>query len=1036
MKFPFFSWVHYHRAIFKSVTAFTLAIFLWAFIFPVVLAAKEASERSSRTETGTQEKRVSEEEELSRTLEEIEEKLGKLEEKLLKGEEDSLEKDDLKKLKKKLRKLDQKAKENFQKIEKDLKAKKLPQVILDRHYQALASYQTEIRTLLENLDAVEGSVDHEDRKIKAKKAKEHLEKKQKKHMHTPVDPDNLPHRTPKIKKQKPRLKKEEYSEFQNEPILLAYNGDPSAFLMAQVTQDLPTPEDLNETIEVQFAQDIQDLAAQLNNEPIKIYEWVRNNIEFVPTYGSIQGADMCLQTKQCNSFDTASLLIALLRVSNIPARYVHGAIEVPIDKAMNWAGGFTDPVAAGNFIVSGGTPAQLVTSDGQVIKIQMEHVWVEAYVDYIPSRGAVHKQGDTWIPLDASFKQYTYETGLDLYSSLSFNGDQFMSGYISDIQDITPYQQYGKQMLAWLDANMPTATIEDILGAQDLPSTKVINQHTFPYLLGTLPYKVVVQGSKYSTVPDSMRHKVTLQISTDMFGEGGSSVTETLPELSDKRITLSYIPATSSDETLVTQYGGDMLNVPPYLLKVKPVLKADGIDAVTGGSVGMGTTQTFAVNIYTPAFGSDIVQNNVIAGTYSAITIQANKTPVEVAGARMEKLQNNSKNIDAVTLDDLLGELLYSIGLSYFHHLTFENDLYAKTFQMAYLKHPSEAITTLDINISYFFGIPRSASQGGLNIDVDRDVYSTASLAGDTNRSKAFMNISGMASSAWEHRIFEAFVNTPSVSAMKLLKYANQQGISILTIDSGNIGQLLSTLQISSDVKTEIQNAINAGKKVIVSQSEVQYYDWKGVGYVVLDPTTGAGAYMISGGLAGGGTATIPTNSNPPITMDKSSYSYINTVKVLRYSIMVNAIGMVGTLYGFGCKDPFTPIPSTCKNKIDCSGLVSYVYTQSGINVMGTPSNPKNAQIQYDFIVAQNGLTSYPQTGDLVFFQNTDDRNKNLKEDDGITHVGIYLWNDVMVSAGVTLGVEFYSVKGYFKTKINKQDAFVGYGTVFPSTNP
>lgn len=101
-----------------------------------------------------------------------------------------------------------------------------------------------------------------------------------------------------------------------------------------------------------------------------------------------------------------------------------------------------------------------------------------------------------------------------------------------------------------------------------------------------------------------------------------------------------------------------------------------------------------------------------------------------------------------------------------FHHLAFENDLYAKTFRIAYLKHSSEAITTLYINISSLFGVPRSASQGGLNIDVDRDVYSTVSFTGDTNRSKTFMNISGMTSSAWEHKIFEAFVNTPSVQSI------------------------------------------------------------------------------------------------------------------------------------------------------------------------------------------------------------------------------------------------------------------------------
>ena len=47
---------------------------------------------------------------------------------------------------------------------------------------------------------------------------------------------------------------------------------------------------------------------------------------------------MCLQTKICNDFDTASLLIALLRTSGISARYVYGTVEIPIDKVMNWVG--------------------------------------------------------------------------------------------------------------------------------------------------------------------------------------------------------------------------------------------------------------------------------------------------------------------------------------------------------------------------------------------------------------------------------------------------------------------------------------------------------------------------------------------------------------------------------------------------------------------------------------------------------------------------------------------------------------------------
>ncbi len=68
------------------------------------------------------------------------------------------------------------------------------------------------------------------------------------------------------------------------------------FLMAKSAP--PVTADLDETIEIQFTDAVTAKAAELENDPLKIYEWVRNNIDFVPTYGSIQGADYCLQTKQ------------------------------------------------------------------------------------------------------------------------------------------------------------------------------------------------------------------------------------------------------------------------------------------------------------------------------------------------------------------------------------------------------------------------------------------------------------------------------------------------------------------------------------------------------------------------------------------------------------------------------------------------------------------------------------------------------------------------------------------------------------------
>ena len=120
---------------------------------------------------------------------------------------------------------------------------------------------------------------------------------------------------------------------------------------------------------------------------------------------------MTLATQRGIAFDIAALLIALLRASNIPARYAYGSIEVPAQKAQNWVGGVNTPGAAQDVLGQGGIPNAALTAGGRVVAIRMEHVWVEAFVDFEPSRGAKNITPDSWIALDASFKQYDHTAG-------------------------------------------------------------------------------------------------------------------------------------------------------------------------------------------------------------------------------------------------------------------------------------------------------------------------------------------------------------------------------------------------------------------------------------------------------------------------------------------------------------------------------------------------------------------------------------------------------------------------------------------------
>ena len=45
---------------------------------------------------------------------------------------------------------------------------------------------------------------------------------------------------------------------------------------------------------------------------------------------------------------------------------------------------------------------------------------------------------------------------------------------------------------------------------------------------------------------------------------------------------------------------------------------------------------------------------------------------------------------------------------------------------------------------------------------------------------------------------------------------------------------------------------MNAGRKVTTHEKVLSYKGWRGAGYIIIDPNSGAGAYLIEGGANGG----------------------------------------------------------------------------------------------------------------------------------------------------------------------------------------
>jgi murein DD-endopeptidase MepM/ murein hydrolase activator NlpD len=316
-----------------------------------------------------------------------------------------------------------------------------------------------------------------------------------------------------------------------------------------------------------------------------------------------------------------------------------------------------------------------------------------------------------------------------------------------------------------------------------------------------------------------------------------------------------YEPATAADDQTVTAYG-NLYDTPPYLIYVKPILKLEGKSVAEGGAVPMTADLSFRM-AFTAANGEiqQTINNTLVAGATQAIALDSGYANGRVVTDRTAKLGA------AVAVgeqgDSVIGEFLNLFAVTYLQELDSSRKITARTMKLLDTNHQAEAMVGVNLVVRYSFGVPRTVAIGGVEIDVDRNIGTVLSLDGDHTKAKRFVMVDGLTSSALEHDVFEKVLSEPTlavqaVSAVKALQVANAQGIAIHRIDQTNIGSLLPSLSIDAAIKADIGNAVSTGMTAIVSAQNIQLNDWRGVGYVLLDPNTGAGFYRISGGLSGG----------------------------------------------------------------------------------------------------------------------------------------------------------------------------------------
>ena len=120
------------------------------------------------------------------------------------------------------------------------------------------------------------------------------------------------------------------------------------------------------------------------------YEFVLNYYDYEPYYGSLKGSEQTLLEGSGNDIDQASLMLALLRRNNIPARYVHGIVEIPIEQARNLVG-VEDPALVASVFIKHGVPVDdMIQEGGAITAIRVQHTWTRVFLEYLPYMGRVN----------------------------------------------------------------------------------------------------------------------------------------------------------------------------------------------------------------------------------------------------------------------------------------------------------------------------------------------------------------------------------------------------------------------------------------------------------------------------------------------------------------------------------------------------------------------------------------------------------------------------------------------------------------------
>jgi hypothetical protein len=355
----------------------------------------------------------------------------------------------------------------------------------------------------------------------------------------------------------------------------------------------------------EITPEIQNLATSLQNNPVRIFEFVYNAIEYENYYGSKKGAHLTLLEGSGNDKDQAALLVALLRAAGHSASYVTIANVIPYDStapyynpaspllcsAVSWFGLASNPFPGITFnpnnIPAGWTNGEYAKAFN--LYTYLRNAGFPAFLDasykscVITLRTIVKVtvNGTASAYWDPSAKQISGKSAVNFLTATGFNKANFLTAiggtvnssptYVTGISTSTIQSQISSATTSFnnhIRTNRPNDSVREVLGRNENITQEFDGFGNWIQVSGFL------QNDEPSELPESVMSTLELTFNS------GTPHPIRMPALQGKRLSV-----TATGNTVQIRLGEDVIHsanitATTYTLKMAvkhPHLKDDGV---------------------------------------------------------------------------------------------------------------------------------------------------------------------------------------------------------------------------------------------------------------------------------------------------------------------------------------------------------------------------------------------------------------------------------------------------------------------------